>query len=259
MRLFHRGTSPGEIGGPVLVGIAALVAAALWGLWRTADGATGAAQIVIVGLSAPVLFFVERSALAQRRPRALAPALPPLLVALAVFVAATRAELAGVAFLAAWVAVLVVGWVRLGPATLLRWWFPIVYTLFLASPPNRVIFAVTHPLKLALTDWTVAIGALAGLDVGASQGGLQLSDRSVYSCRAARYLDLQHAGLDARPGRECGQWNVDTAVFIAAGLETAGSGKGLFSAGEGEDDVFLVADELRGTVAQQSRIGRGRP
>jgi exosortase len=65
-------------------------------------------------------------------------------------------------------------WLQSGPATLRRLWFPLVYLLFIITPPENWVFVATRPIKSAISTGAVALLSSFGLPIGSTGSVIQI-------------------------------------------------------------------------------------
>ncbi|MFT3975967.1 MAG: exosortase V [Sphingomonas bacterium] len=70
--------------------------------------------------------------------------------------------------------VLTVAYMLWGMAALRKAWFPLFYLMFMFPPPDTLFAMLTQPLKIAISQWAVAILHAAGYPVAASGAQLQI-------------------------------------------------------------------------------------
>ena len=145
--------------GVLVLGLAAMIIPTLVSLgqwsWSTETGAHG--PIVL----ATGLWLLWREAGPLRVHGRRMPLLPPalsLITLLPLYVFGRVIHVLAIESLALWAVLIVLGYIQFGPA-LKRVWFPIVYFLFLVTPPENVLFVATRPIKDALS---VAVVELLG-------------------------------------------------------------------------------------------------
>jgi exosortase len=154
------------------LGLAALIVPAIADLWRASWSPDSGSQVPFVLGGIALLVWRERAVLAvppaPMTSAATIAAAVSLLALVPAFVAARMVGAVQVELLILIGIVLIIVRMELGWQVLRRLWFAPAFALFLATPSNTVIVALTRPLKLWLTDVATAIAAAAGLDVGAS-------------------------------------------------------------------------------------------
>jgi exosortase len=160
----------------VLLGLAALVVPTLISLaqghWSTDNGAHG--PIILV--TGAWLFWRERQEL-QLRPGAisgmwLVALLPPLLVMY------VYSRIFGVLFLESaslYCTLVLLGFYYLGPQTMGRLWFAVLYLGFLIKPPSSLVAELTQPLKLWISESAVSVLHGLGYPIGNSGVAIQIA------------------------------------------------------------------------------------
>lgn len=145
--------------GVLVAGVLSLVVPTLVSLgrwsWSTETGAHG--PIVL----ATGLWLLWREGDGLRTEGRRMPLLPPvlsLILLLPIYALGRIVNVLAIESLALWAVLIVLAYLQFGPA-LRRVWFPIVYFLFLVTPPENVLFVATRPIKDALA---VAVVDLLG-------------------------------------------------------------------------------------------------
>jgi exosortase len=105
----------------------------------------------------------------EMRPGNLAIALPILVLMLGLFIVARITGVLEVEGYAMYGALITAAYILFGLALLRAVWFPLVYLAFMLPPPDTVVAAVTLPIKIAISSWTVSVLSLFGYPI-ASEG-----------------------------------------------------------------------------------------
>ncbi len=129
--------------------------------WSTEGGAHG--PIVLV--TGAWLFYRSRAQLGQARPFAL-PAFAALLPLLLLWMFGRITSLLAVESVALYGVGLTLLVGHYGAGVLRRFWFPLLYFLFLITPPENWMVVGTQPLKLALSSLAVDVTSAFGMVVG---------------------------------------------------------------------------------------------
>jgi len=137
--------------GVLVAGLLSLIVPTLVSLgrwsWSTETGAHGP----IVFATGLWLLWREWGPLrAEGRRMPLFPPVLSLLTLLPLYAIGRIVNVLAIESLALWTILIVLGYLQFGPA-LKRVWFPIVYFLFLVTPPENVLFVATRPIKDALS------------------------------------------------------------------------------------------------------------
>lgn len=125
--------------GPMVLGVS---------LWLLARGAPGARPLVRPG-SAVVTALL----------------LVPLL---ALFIVARVTSIIEIEAGAMFLSMLVIAYQAVGWRVLLRLWFPILFLAFAFPPPDTLYAMITQPLKIAISQWSVALLYVLGYPVAGS-------------------------------------------------------------------------------------------
>ena len=159
----------------LLFGLAALVVPTLVSLarnhWSTSDGAHG--PIILV--SGLWLLWREREHIdvrpGQVSPRWLALLAPLLLL----YVFGRSVGMLGTETAALYAMLILLAVYYWGPPTVRRLWFSLAYLGFLIQPPYGIIAELTQPLKIAISDVSVALLHAAGYPIGRSGVQIQIA------------------------------------------------------------------------------------
>ncbi len=170
-RLFCQ-LSPGALW--LCAGLAVMGLPALWDVWQAGAAADVGSQVPFVALSALFLIWRDRRYLTLRAAGPVFPVAWGFALCLPAYVVARITGFVVMEYLALWATCLVLCRIEMGGAVLRRFWFVSLYLLFLATPSNRIVLWLTKPLKLWLTQTSVSIASLTGLDVGATGAIIQV-------------------------------------------------------------------------------------
>jgi exosortase len=102
------------------------------------------------------------------RPGRLAVGLPLLALTIGLFVLARITGVLEVEAFSMYGALLCGVYLAFGPAPLKAAWFPLVYLCFALPPPDTVVAAVTQPIKIAISSWTVTVLHALGYPIASS-------------------------------------------------------------------------------------------
>jgi exosortase len=110
----------------------------------------------------------------ETRPGKLRWAAPALAATLAVFVLARITGVLEVEAFAMYGALIITTYLLLGAALIRAIWFPLVYLAFTLPPPDTVVAAVTQPIKIAISAWTVSLLYSLGYPIASSGVTIQI-------------------------------------------------------------------------------------
>jgi exosortase len=129
--------------------------------WSTETGAHGPI-VLATGLW---LIWHERHIASDPRPAPLFPTVLLLLSALPFYYVGRITQILLVEGLAVFAICISVAALKFGWKTIARFWFPILYLMFILSPPENWVFVATRPLKAALATSAVELMAAFGLNI----------------------------------------------------------------------------------------------
>jgi exosortase len=142
------------IAGLLSVIVPTLVSLGRWS-WSTDTGAHGP---IVLATGMWLLWRESGGLRAEGRRMPLFPPVLSLVTLLPIYVFGRVVNVLAIEALSLWAILVVLAYLQFGPA-LKRVWFPIVYLLFLVTPPENVLFVATRPIKDALS---VAVVDLLG-------------------------------------------------------------------------------------------------
>ena len=116
-------------------------------------------------------------------------ALPLLGLMLALFIVARITGVLEVEGFAMYGALITAAYVLLGPAPLRAAWFPLVYLAFALPPPDTVVAAVTQPIKIAISSWTVSVLHAIGYPIASSGVTIQIGQYQLLIAAACAGLN----------------------------------------------------------------------
>jgi exosortase len=116
-------------------------------------------------------------------------ALPILAVMLALFVVARITGVLEVEAFSMYGALIAAVYTLFGPALLRTVWFPLVYLAFTLPPPDTVVAAVTQPIKIAISSWTVSVLSLFGYPIASSGVTIQIGQYQLLIAAACAGLN----------------------------------------------------------------------
>jgi exosortase len=158
---------------PLLLGLAVLAIPTLLRLatisWSTEQGAHG-----------PIIFITGLWLIWRARPWEVAErrsTLPGGLLLLPALILYSLGRITGILPLEAaalYSVLLCVLWLQAGAAALRRLWFPLIYLLFMITPPENWLFVATRPVKAAISSGAVNLLSLLGLPIGSTGTVIQI-------------------------------------------------------------------------------------
>ena len=143
-----------------------VLATGIWALWRELKGKT-----------------------IESRPGKLIIAIPLLALTLGLFVLARVTGVLEVEGFAMYGALIAAAYTLFGAALLRAVWFPLVYLAFTLPPPDTVVAAVTQPIKIAISSWTVSILSALGYPIASSGVTIQIGQYQLLIAAACAGLN----------------------------------------------------------------------
>jgi len=143
-----------------------VLATGIWALWREIKGKN-----------------------IETRPGKLIIALPLLGLMLALFIVARITGILEVEGFAMYGALIIAAYALFGPAPLRAAWFPLVYLAFTLPPPDTVVAAVTQPIKIAISSWTVSVLHAIGYPIASSGVTIQIGQYQLLIAAACAGLN----------------------------------------------------------------------
>lgn len=154
--------------------------------WSTEQGAHGPI-VLATGLWLLSREWGAARALARPGSWAIGAALLAVLLPLYIFARVTSiVEIEGAAMYAI---VLTVAYMLWGAASLRAVWFPLFYLLFMFPPPDTLFAMLTQPLKIAISQWAVAILHMAGYPIAGSGVSIQIGQYDMLVAAACAGLN----------------------------------------------------------------------
>lgn len=154
--------------------------------WSTEQGGHGP-LVLATGIWA--LWREMKGKKIEIRPGNLAIAVPVLALMLSLFVVARITGVLEVEAFAMYGALITAAYTLFGPALLRAVWFPLVYLAFTLPPPDTVVAAVTQPIKIAISSWTVSVLSLLGYPIASSGVTIQIGQYQLLIAAACAGLN----------------------------------------------------------------------
>lgn len=85
--------------------------------------------------------------------------------------------------------VLAVLYALIGGAAMRALWFPLFYMAFMLPPPDTVVAAVTQPLKIAISQWAIALLYAVGYPIGGAGVTIQIGQYQLLVAAACSGLN----------------------------------------------------------------------
>ncbi|MET3825531.1 MULTISPECIES: exosortase V [Sphingomonas] len=154
--------------------------------WSTEQGAHGP-LVMATGIW---LVLRERHRItAVARPGNLLLAIAILVPLLALFILARITSIIEIESIVMYLSLVAVFYALFGGAAVGAVWFPLVYLLFVFPPPDTLFAAMTQPLKIAISEWSVDILYLLGYPVAGSGVTIQIGQYEMLVAAACAGLN----------------------------------------------------------------------
>ena len=154
--------------------------------WSTEQGGHGP-LVLATGIWA--VWREIRSKQIDTRPGKLIVSLPLLGLMLALFFVARITGVLEIEGFAMYGALITAVYTLSGAALIRAIWFPLVYLAFTLPPPDTVVAAVTQPIKIAISSWTVSVLHAAGYPIASSGVTIQIGQYQVLIAAACAGLN----------------------------------------------------------------------
>jgi exosortase len=133
--------------------------------WSTEQGGHGP---LVLATGVWLLWREFKAGNAQRRPGDLLSGMLLTIGCLAIFVIARITGVLEIEGFAMYGALISAAYLLFGGAVIRSIWFPLVYLAFTLPPPDTVVAAVTQPIKIGISSWTVSLLHALGYPVASS-------------------------------------------------------------------------------------------
>ena len=174
----------------LVIGLAALVAPTMFEVardtWSTEQGGHGP---LVLATGAWAVWRELKNGTAEKRPGRLSVGFPLLMLCLGVFVLARITGVLEVEALSMYGAVIAGAYLLLGGALIRQIWFPLVYLAFALPPPDTVVAAVTQPIKIAISSWSVSFLGWVGYPIASSGVTIQIGQYQLLVAAACAGLN----------------------------------------------------------------------
>jgi exosortase len=174
----------------LLVGAAAMFVPTLIAVatnnWTTEQGGHGP---IVLATGLWLLYRELKSANAPRQPGNVLMGLAFLVPLLAVFIAARITGILEIEALAMYGAMIAGAYLLFGWPLLKAIWFPLLYLSLTLPPPDTVVAAVTQPVKIAISEWAVALLYAAGYPIASSGVTIQIAQYELLVAAACAGLN----------------------------------------------------------------------
>lgn len=184
--------------------------------WSTEQGAHGP---IVLATGIWLVALQWRAAVALARPGSPLVAALILVPALLFYILARITGVLEIEGIVMYVALLGVLYAYAGLATMRMLWFPLVYFLFLFPPPDTIVWAVTQPLKLAISAVAVSLLDALGYPVARSGVTIQVDNYELLVAAACAGLNslisLSAIGLFYVYIRHNANWRYAALLMIA--------------------------------------------
>lgn len=154
--------------------------------WSTEQGAHGP---IVLATGLWLLSREWRNVMAVARPGSWPLGIALLAVLLPIYLFGRVTSTVEVEGTVMYAVVLTVAYMLWGGAALGRVWFPLLYLLFMFPPPDTLFAMLTQPLKIAISQWAVAILHAAGYPIAGSGVSIQIGQYDMLVAAACAGLN----------------------------------------------------------------------
>ena len=154
--------------------------------WTTEQGGHGP---IVLATGLWLLWRELKSSSAPRSPGNVVVGLAFLVPLLAVYIIARITGILEVEALAMYGALIAGGYLLLGGALIRSIWFPLLYLALALPPPDTVVAAVTQPIKIAISEWAVALLYALGYPIASSGVTIQIAEYELLVAAACAGLN----------------------------------------------------------------------
>ena len=154
--------------------------------WTTEQGGHGP---IVLATGIWLLWRELTSSPAERRPGN--PVIGSLVLAglLGIYVLARITGILEIEALAMYGALITGGYLLFGGAVIRSIWFPLLYLALALPPPDSVVAAVTQPIKIAISEWAVALLYVLGFPIASSGVTIQIAQYELLVAAACAGLN----------------------------------------------------------------------
>lgn len=174
----------------LLVGTAALILPTMYQVardtWSTEQGGHGP---LVLATGVWAVWRELESRTIARQPGKMSVGLPILALCLAVFLIARITGVLEIEAFSMYGALVTGAYLLFGGALIRHIWFPLVYLAFALPPPDTVVAAVTQPIKIAISSWSVSLLAWLGYPVASSGVTIQIGQYQLLVAAACAGLN----------------------------------------------------------------------
>jgi exosortase len=164
---------------PTMIGVARFS-------WSTEQGGHGP-RVLAAGLW--LLWRESKNTNAISRPGKLLPGVLTLGAMLLIFLVARITQILEIEAFAMYGALIAVAYLLVGGALLRALWFPLVYLAFVLPPPDTVVAAITQPIKIAISAWSVELLHAFGYPIAGSGVTIQIEQYQLLVAAACAGLN----------------------------------------------------------------------
>lgn len=112
-----------------------------------------------------------------------------LAIFIAIYMLARITSILEVEALAMYGALLSGAYLLIGGALMRAIWFPLLYLALILPPPDTLVFAITQPIKIAISEWAVAILHALGYPIASSGVMIQIAQYELLVAAACAGLN----------------------------------------------------------------------
>jgi exosortase len=174
----------------LIVGAALLVLPTMFEVgkfnWTTEQGGHGP---IVLATGLWLLFRELKSSAAPRKPGNLIVGILSLAVLLGIYLVARITGILEIEALAMYGALIMGAYMLFGGALVRSIWFPLLYLALTLPPPDSVVAAVTQPIKIAISGWSVSLLHAVGYPIASSGVTIQIAQYELLVAAACAGLN----------------------------------------------------------------------
>jgi len=154
--------------------------------WTTEQGGHGP---IVLATGLWLLWREVKSSPAERKPGNLVFGILGLALLLGIYIIARITGILEIEALAMYGALIIGGFLLLGGGLIRSIWFPLLYLALALPPPDSVVAAITQPIKIAISEWAVALLHALGYPIASSGVTIQIAQYELLVAAACAGLN----------------------------------------------------------------------
>ena len=154
--------------------------------WTTEQGGHGP---IVLATGLWLLWRETKSSQADRKPGNLFLGIVGLAGFLGIYTLARVTGILEIEALAMYAALIMGGFLLFGGGVIRSIWFPLLYLALALPPPDSVVAAITQPIKIAISEWAVALLHALGYPIASSGVTIQIAQYELLVAAACAGLN----------------------------------------------------------------------